>query len=250
MDVLSGWPWSAGVPSRRPRAGPSSSGPEAATLSASDPCPSAVDLDSLVEEVADQTAPEERAADVTFSFAVEVKRFDDGTVLEQDDLHRMTCRAPSGDARWEIGMEGPLLGAYRFDANDDGTDEFLLVDRVHAIGLDAGGRPIPGFSIRPNRDITAHAVVDYDGKGEERYLLGLSDGRLLNHRKLGEATPGWRHVSKGPPSSRWPTFGRDGRITSARSMRRAVMLLKRSGQRRGENTGPIASAGRAARSGV
>ena len=63
----------------------------------------------------------ESTADVTFSFAVEVKRFDDGTVLEQDDLHRVTCRSASGDARWEIGMEGPLLGAYRFDANGDGT---------------------------------------------------------------------------------------------------------------------------------
>ena len=209
------------------------SGPEAATRSASDPLPSAVDLDSLVEEVADQTAPEERAADVTFSFAVEVKRFDDGTVLEQDDLHRMTCRAPSGDARWEIGMEGPLLGAYRFDANDDGTDEFLLVDGVHAIGLDAGGRPIPGFSIRPNRDITAHAVVDYDGKGEERYLLGLSDGRLLNHRKLGEATPGWRHVSKGAAiqSVAHLRAGRKDYLCTV-DEKGVVMLLKRSGQRR------------------
>ncbi len=209
------------------------SGPEAATETDSDPLPAVVDLDSLAEVVDNQAAPEERAADVTFSFAVEVKRFDDGTVLEQDDLHRMTCRAPSGEARWEFGMEGPLLGAYRFDANDDGTDEFLLVDRAHAIGLDAGGRPIPGFSIRPSRDITAHAVVDYDGKGEERYLLGLSDGRLLNHRKLGEATPGWRHVSKGTAiqSVAHLRAGRKDYLCTV-DEKGVVMLLKRSGQRR------------------
>ena len=209
------------------------SGPEAATETDSDPLPAVVDLDSLAEVVDNQAAPEERAADVTFSFAVEVKRFDDGTVLEQDDLHRMTCRAPSGEARWEIGMEAPLLGAYRFDANDDGTDEFLLVDRAHAIGLDAGGRPIPGFSIRPSRDITAHAVVDYDGKGEERYLLGLSDGRLLNHRKLGEATPGWRHVSKGTAiqSVAHLRAGRKDYLCTV-DEKGVVMLLKRSGQRR------------------
>ena len=136
-----------------------STGPaEAATSGAttSTPVDSAVAGSTADSEPTAGTPDEsgEGDADVTFcSFAVEVKRFDDGTVLEQDDLHRMTCRAASGDARWEIGMEGPLLGAYRFDANNDGTDEILLVDRVHAIGLDAGGRPIPGFSVRPNRTL-------------------------------------------------------------------------------------------------
>jgi len=172
-------------------------------------------------------------ADVTFSFAVEVARFDDDAVLEQDDLHRVTCRSASGDVRWEIGMEGPLLGGHRFDANNDGTDEILLVDRTHAIGLDAGGRPIPGFSVRPSADITAHAVVDYDGKGEERYLFGLADGRLLNHRKLGEATPGWRHGSKGQAiqSVVHLRAGRKDYLCTV-DEKGVVMLLKRSGQRR------------------
>lgn len=172
-------------------------------------------------------------ADVTFSFAVEVARFDGDAVLEQDDLHRVTCRSASGDVRWEIGMEGPLLGAHRFDANDDGTDEFLLVDRTHAIGLDAAGRTIPGFSVRPGVDITAHAVVDYDGKGEERYLFGLADGRLLNHRRLGEPTPGWRHKSKGQAvqSVAHLRAGRKDYLCTV-DERGVVMLLKRSGQRR------------------
>ena len=172
-------------------------------------------------------------ADVTFSFAVEVARFDDDAVLEQDDLHRVTCRSASGDVRWEIGMEGPLLGGHRFDANNDGTNETLLVDRTHAIGLDTGGRPIPGFSVRPSVDITAHAVVDYDGKGEERYLFGLADGRLLNHRKLGEATPGWRHESKGQAiqSVVHLRAGRKDYLCTV-DEKGVVMLLKRSGQRR------------------
>lgn len=183
------------------------------------------------EEIPDQAV--EGDADVTFSFAVQVARFDDGAVLEQDDLHRVTCRSASGDVRWEIGMEGPLLGAHRLDANDDGSDEFLLVDRAHAIGLDASGRPIPGFSVRPSADITAHAVVDYDGKGEERYLFGLADGRLLNHRKLGEATPGWRHESKGQAiqSVAHLRAGRKDYLCTV-DEKGVVMLLKRSGQRR------------------
>ena len=194
-----------------------------------------IDLDSLSVEAEAQVqiAPEEGAADVTFSFAVEVARFEDGTVLEQDDLHRVTCRSASGDLRWEIGMDGPLLGGYRFDANNDGTDEVLLVDRAHAIGLDAGGRPIPGFSIRPGADITAHAVVDYDGKGQERYLLGLSDGRILNRRRLGESTPGWRHESKGSgiQSVAHLRAGRKDYLCTV-DEKGVVMLLKRSGQRR------------------
>ena len=188
---------------------------------------------SVEAEAEPPVAPEESAADVTFSFAVEVARFDDGTVLEQDDLHRVTCRSASGDLRWEIGMDGPLLGGYRFDANNDGTDEVLLVDRAHAIGLDSGGRPIPGFSIRPRVDITAHAVVDYDGKGQERYLLGLSDGRVLNYRMLGESTPGWRHESKGSgiQSVAHLRAGRKDYLCTV-DERGVVMLLKRSGQRR------------------
>ena len=195
---------------------------------------------ALAESTADSEPPAgtpqvsaEGDADVTFSFAVEVARFDDGAVLEQDDLHRVTCRSASGDVRWEIGMEGPLLGAHRLDANDDGADEVLLVDRTHAIGLDAGGRPIPGFSVRPSADITAHAVVDYDGKGEERYLFGLADGRLLNHRKLGEATTGWRHESKDRPiqSVAHLRAGRKDYLCTV-DEKGVVMLLKRSGQRR------------------
>jgi len=211
--------------------GPASEG----TVGPSSPTSSPNDLDSLSREaeIQGQETPEEEDADVTFSFAVEVTRFDDGAILEQDDLHRVTCRSSSGDLRWEIGMDGPLLGGHRFDANDDGTDEILLVDRAHAIGLDAGGRPIPGFSIRPGAEITAHAVVDYDGKGEERYLIGLSDGRLLNHRKLGEATPGWRHNSKGSAiqSVAHLRAGRKDYLCTV-DERGVVMLLKRSGQRR------------------
>lgn len=191
---------------------------------------------ALAESVAGSEIPDDATegdADVTFSFAVEVARFDDDAVLEQDDLHRVTCRSASGDVRWEIGMEGPLLGGHRFDANNDGTEEILLVDRKHAIGLDAGGRPIPGFSVRPSADIRAHAVVDYDGKGEERYLFGLADGRLLNHRRLGEATPGWRHESKGQAiqSVAHLRAGRKDYLCTV-DEKGVVMLLKRSGQRR------------------
>lgn len=191
-----------------------------------------------VSEPAGESPPQpepdaEPAADVTFSLAVEVARFEDGTRLEQDDLYRVTCRGVDGEVRWEIGMEDTLIGAHQLDANDDGILEILLVDRVHALGLDAGGRPIPGFSMRPGSDITAHAVVDYDGDGKERYLLGLADGRILNHRRLGEATPGWRHESKGRAIQAIAHLraGRKDYLCTV-DEKGVVMLLKRSGQRR------------------
>lgn len=172
-------------------------------------------------------------ADVTFSFAEEVVRFEDGSTLEQDDLFRVTHRSPEGDALWALGMEGRLIGVHRVDANGDGQDEFLLLDSLHARGLDPEGRPIPGFSIRPSSPITSHAVVDYDGDGKERYLIGLADGRVLNHRRLGEATPGWRHTSKGSAVQAIAHLraGRKDFICTV-DEKGVVMLLKRNGQRR------------------
>ena len=204
--------------------------PMANTMPVSPEEDAAPDAEPTADPAADE-AP--AAADVTFSFAVEVARFEDGTRLEHDDLHRVTCRGVDGAIRWEIGMEDTLLGAHQLDANDDGTIEILLVDRAHAVGLDAGGRPIPGFSVRPSSDITAHAVVDYDGDGRERYLFGLADGRILNYRRLGEATPGWRHVSKDKAIQALAHLraGRKDYICSV-DEKGVVMLLKRSGQRR------------------
>lgn len=207
-----------------------------------DPARSAVEVDTLgrgasAEPVMDEApvveAPVEPAADVTFSTAKEAARFSDGSWLEQDDVHRLTLRDPGGEKRWTFDMEGVLLGAHQVDADDDGTLEWLLVDQTQAVGLDAQGQAIPGFSIRPGSAITTHAVVDYDGNGQERYLLGLADGRILNHRRLGEATPGWYHVSKGQAVQAIAHLraGRNDYLCTVDEQGR-VMLLKRSGQRR------------------
>lgn len=196
--------------------------------------------DGLAEEInpseeqgTETQAVVESDADVTFSFAKEVARFDDGTSLEQDDLNRLFCKSTQGAVRWELSMEGAVMGAYQFDANDNGNEEFFLIDQERAIGLDPSGRPIPGFSMRPSSAITAQAVVDYDGEGNERYLLGLADGRILNHRNLGEATPGWRHVSKGNAIQAIAHLraGRKDYICTVDESG-VVMLLKRNGQRR------------------
>ena len=178
----------------------------------------------------DDPTPE---ADVTFSFAEEVVRFESGTYLEQDDLFNVTCRSGSGGKEWEHGMDAPLIGAVLVDANDDGPQEFLLVDSRQGVGLDPEGRPIPGFVVNPGVPITAFSMVDYEGTGEERYLFGLADGRILNHRKLGEATPGWRHTSKGAPiqSMAHLRAGRKDYICTVDAAG-VVMLLKRNGQRR------------------
>ncbi len=189
-------------------------------------------LDEQVEQAlgTSEMMPE---ADVTFSFAQEVVRFESGTYLEQDDLFKVICRSEEGQKQWEYGMDAPLIAAVLVDANDDGPQEFLMVDSRQGVGLDPRGRPIPGFIVNPGVPITAFAMVDYEGTGEERYLFGLADGRILNHRNLGEATSGWRHNSKGA-SIQCMAHLRAGRKDYICTVDEAgmVMLLKRNGQRR------------------
>jgi len=197
------------------------------------PAEQAATASELGTAVVAETAADEVEADVTFSFAKEVVRFADGDYLEQDDLFRLTCRDKDRGALWEREMDAPILSAVKVDANDDGPQEFLLVDSRQGIGLDPGGLPIPGFAIRPNAPITSFALVDYEGDGRERYLFGLADGRILNHRNLGEPTPGWRHTSKGA-AIQVIAHLRTGRKDYLCTVDEAgmVMLLKRNGQRR------------------
>ena len=176
---------------------------------------------------------EDIEADVTFSFANEVVRFEDDIYLEQDDLFMVTCRSPERDVNWEYEMDAPLIAGVRTDANDDGPREFLLVDSRQGVGLDPEGRPITGFKIKPSEAITSFALVDYEGNGKERYLFGLADGRVLNYRNLGEPTPGWKHVSKGKGVQAIAHLraGRKDYICTV-DEGGVVMLLKRNGQRR------------------
>lgn len=207
------------------------SSPVAPESALSDPNAATADVEVEPEEPASTEADVQ--ADVTFSFAQEFARFGDGTYLEQDDLFKVTFRSAEGEALWTWEMDGPLLAAERPDANDDGPKEFLLVDSRQGVGLDPSGRPITGFKVKPSVPITSFAMVDYEGDGKERYLFGLADGRLLNHRNLGEATPGWRHSSKGSGVQAIAHL-RAGRKDYVCTVDEAgvVMLLKRNGQRR------------------
>ena len=179
------------------------------------------------------SADEDVEADVTFSFANEVVRFEDDVYLEQDDLFMVTCRNPAGDQMWDYEMDAPLITGVRPDANDDGPREFLLVDARQGVGLDPEGRPITGFNFKPSEAITSFAMVDYEGDGRERYLFGLADGRILNYRNLGELTPGWKHSSKGRGVQAIAHLraGRKDYICTV-DEGGVVMLLKRNGQRR------------------
>ena len=189
-------------------------------------------IEQEVEETLDAD-PGGVEADVTFSFATEVMRLEDGRIIEQDDLFKVSCRGTDGAVLWQYGMDAPVLAVVEVDANDDGPMEWLLVDSRQGVGLDPDGRPIPGFAIRPGTPITSFAMVDYEGDGRERYLFGLADGRVLNHRKLGEATPGWRHESKGTAVQAIAHLraGRKDYICTV-DEGGVVMLLKRNGQRR------------------
>ena len=57
-----------------------------------------------------ESEPGNVEADVTFSFASEVVRFDDDIHLEQDDLFMVTCRSAGGDVMWECAMDAPFDG--------------------------------------------------------------------------------------------------------------------------------------------
>ena len=214
-------------------------GIEAPAQSAIEPAPAAADEAEsapaeAVQTVVDMpTVEEDVEADVTFSFASEVVRFEDDVYLEQDDLFMVTCRNPAGGLMWNCEMDAPLISGVRPDANDDGPREFLLVDARQGIGLDPEGRPITGFNIKPSEAITSFAMVDYEGDGKERYLFGLADGRVLNYRNLGEPTPGWKHTSKGKGIQAIAHLraGRKDYICTV-DEGGVVMLLKRNGQRR------------------
>jgi len=194
-----------------------------------------VTLEEAVEAVTTSSEEEDlgEEADVTFSFAKPVAALPSGRLLEQDDLHLVTCRSASGERLWEYRLSDTLIQAFELDANDDGAFECLLVDSKQGVGLDQHGQPIPGFSINPSASISCVAVVDYDGDGNERYLFGLGDGRVLNYRKLGEPTPGWKHVSKGAAVQAIAHL-RAGRKDYICTVDEAgvVMLLKRNGDRR------------------
>ena len=214
-----------------------------ATEAPSEPLPERPSFEALPSEEAEDgvldsndeftSSGQDEEADVTFSFASEVVRFEDDTYLEQDDLFMVTCRNAAGKVMWEYGMDAPLISGVRADANDDGPREFLLVDSRQGIGLDPEGRPITGFAIQPSEAITSFALVDYEGDGKERYLFGLADGRVLNYRNLGELTPGWRHTSKGKGVQAIAHLraGRKDYICTV-DEGGVVMLLKRNGQRR------------------
>lgn len=102
---------------------------------------------------------------------------------------------------WSIGLqteEIPLGEAFEVDLykNRKFQCAFATSQAVHLI--DVLGREVQGFPIRPSKsDITAFLVADYDGKRDYRFLVGLSDGRLLNYREEAEKTPGWKHASQG-----------------------------------------------------
>lgn len=213
----------------------SSNAPAEAAVSSGtvEAAPSQDDVQAALDEAGRDAEGEQVEADVTFSFAEEVVRFEGGEVLEQDDLFKVSCRDGAGTLLWDRAMDAPLLAGIRVDANDDGPEEFILVDSRHGVGLDPSGLPIPGFEIKPSAPITAFSIVDYDGDGQERYLFGLADGRVLNHRLLGEATPGWRHESKGTAIQAIAHL-RAGRKDYICTVDEAgvVMLLKRNGQRR------------------
>ena len=104
------------------------------------------------------------------------------------------------DQVWSIRLsenEIPLGDAWEMDLYQNRKFQcaFATSEKVHVV--DVLGREVKGFPLQPKKAITGFAVVDYDGKREYRFLIGLSDGTLLNYREEAQKTPGWRHTSKG-----------------------------------------------------
>lgn len=102
---------------------------------------------------------------------------------------------------WSMGLQAeeiPLGEAFEVDLYKNRKFQCAFATSRAVYLTDVLGRQVDGFPIRPAKSsITAFHVADYDGKRDYRFLVGLSDGRLLNYRKEGERTPGWNHSSKG-----------------------------------------------------
>ncbi|MCB0793621.1 MAG: hypothetical protein KDB88_02695 [Flavobacteriales bacterium] len=115
-------------------------------------------------------------------------------VVVVDSLHRMMLVGSNGKVLWERQLDGPMKSdPIQVDRYHNRKLQLLFNTDRSVYLIDRLGRDVEGFPIKlPASAAAPLAVFDYDNKHEERILVPLSDGRLLNHDLSGKEVKGWK----------------------------------------------------------
>lgn len=153
--------------------------------------------------------------------------------LVQNEAYKVWAFQGDGSVAWSLDLSSSLQGWGVIDGRGDGHKQVLLADQAKVYSVAISGGHLAGYPLHPGAAISAFEVVDYDGDGNYRALIGLENGQLLNHKNQGEASGGWRHDRR--PSA-IQTIGhiRAGKKDYICTVDASgtVMLLKRTGARR------------------
>lgn len=122
-------------------------------------------------------------------------------VLVQDTLDRVHAIDAAGKVMWVYQADGRLQGEIvSVDLLKNNKVQLIFSTDKSIHGVDVLGRSIQGFPIRPGKGRTLTSpvlVADYDNNKNYRFIIGASDGALLNYKSDGKATSGWNFKSLG-----------------------------------------------------
>ncbi|HMQ74487.1 MAG TPA: hypothetical protein PKE21_05485 [Flavobacteriales bacterium] len=114
-------------------------------------------------------------------------------LLVQDHAGLLSLRTPGGRVLWQVPLDGPLLGpALQVDRYHNGKLQVLALTARTLYLIDRNGRAVDGFPVKLAAAASAPvACYDYDGDGQLRILVPMSDGRVLNLAADGRPVKGW-----------------------------------------------------------
>lgn len=156
-------------------------------------------------------------------------------VIVQDTLNRLHAIDARGKSMWVYQADGPLRGeVVSVDLLKNNKVQLIFSTDRAIHGVDVLGRSIQGFPIRPGqgRTLTSPVLVaDYDNNRNYRFIVGASDGSLLNYKSDGKPTAGWnfKRLGSAPLDIAHLRVGNADYVFVSFSDGR-VQLLKRNGE--------------------
>lgn len=117
-------------------------------------------------------------------------------VVIQDLEHRLHALDARGRKMWTHPLDGPISSeVYSIDILGNNKFQVLVSTKGGIHCIDLLGRSVSGFPIRPSTGkhfSSPLLLVDYDNNGKYRFIIGQSDGRILNFDNSAKATRGWK----------------------------------------------------------
>lgn len=117
-------------------------------------------------------------------------------VVIQDLEHRLHALDARGRKMWTHSLDGPITSeVHSIDILGNNKFQVLVSTKGGIHCIDLLGRSVSGFPIRPNKGKEFSSpllLVDYDNNSKYRFIIGQSDGRILNFDNSGKATRGWK----------------------------------------------------------